>query len=266
MGTRPALINVMAKAAEKAGKKLARDFGEVEHLQISRKGPADFVSTADLNAQKSLRADLAKARPNFGFLTEEEDGQDDKPDAIERWIIDPLDGTTNFLHGIPHFAISIAVEKAGEVISGMVYNPVTHEMFWAEKNQGAFCSDTRIRVSSRKELTKSLVATGLPFKGSGRDHDQVMKEVGMVVPKVAGFRRAGAASLDLAYVASGRLEAFWEHGLGAWDVAAGMIIVKEAGGFIAPMERGKNPVHTGALIATNAELHDGFVQLIRSAA
>lgn len=264
MPVRPALINVMAKACEKAGKSLSRDFGEIEQLQISRKGPADFVSTADLKAQKILRAELSRARPKFGFLTEEEDGQDDKSDANERWIIDPLDGTTNFLHGVPHFAISVAVERNGEIISGMIYNPVTNEMFWAEKNAGAFCTDTRIRASTRKNLSECLVATGLPWKGSDKNEKQVMKEVSTILPKTAGIRRAGAASLDLAYVASGRLDAYWESGLGVWDVAAGYIIAKEAGAFIAPLKIGQHPVNNAALIATNPEIHNEVVKIIRS--
>jgi len=265
MAHRPALINVMIKAAEKAGVGLSRDFGEIEHLQISKKGPADFVSTADFNSQKILREILSKARPKFGFLTEEDDGHKNDDNVNERWIIDPLDGTTNFLHAIPHFAISIAAERNGKIVAGVVFNPITNEMFWAHEGEGAFCSDKRIRVSSRKKMSECLVATGLPWKGSGRDKDQVIKEVSYILPKIAGFRRAGAAALDLAYVAAGRLDAYWETDLGIWDVAAGYIIAKEAGAFIAPIKKGRDPVFSASLIATNAEIHDNFVKIIRNA-
>ena len=266
MVMRPALINVMAKAAEKAGKGLRRDFGEVEHLQISRKGPADFVSTADLKAQKILREELGKARPNFGFVMEESDGAAaDKAGITERWIVDPLDGTTNFLHGVPHWCISIAAERDGEIVAGLIYNPVTDEMFWAEKGVGAYCSSARMRVSSRKDLSECLISTGLGFKGSPKDHTAVLKQVAVVMNQVAGIRRAGAAALDLAYVAAGRYDGYWESGLGIYDVAAGYLIVKEAGGFVSPLEKGKDPVKSAALIATNAEIHDKLVKMIRDA-
>lgn len=265
MVMRPALINVMAKAAEKAGKGLRRDFGEVEHLQISRKGPADFVSTADLKAQKILREELGKARPNFGFVMEESDGGADKTGASERWIVDPLDGTTNFLHGVPHWCISIAAEREGEIVAGLIYNPVTDEMFWAEKGVGAYCSSTRLRVSTRSDFSECLIATGLGFKGSPKDHVQIIKQVAIVMPQVAGIRRAGSAALDLAYVAAGRYDGYWESGLGCYDVAAGTIIVKEAGGFISPMKVGQHPVRDGAVIATNAAIHDKLVKMVREA-
>lgn len=265
MVMRPALINVMAKAVEKAGKSLVRDFGEVEHLQISRKGPADFVSTADLKAQKILREELGKARPSFGFYMEETDGVVDKPDASERWIVDPLDGTTNFLHAMPHWCISVGVEREGEIVAGMIYNPLSDEMFWAEKGVGAYCSSKRLRVSVRKDLSECLIATGLPFKGSKRKPVDALKELGNVMPMVAGIRRAGSAALDLAYVAAGRYDGYWESGLGMYDVAAGYIIVKEAGGFVSPMQKGKDPVKTGGIIATNAEIHDKLVKLVRDA-
>lgn len=263
MPVRPALINVMAKAAEKAGRGLARDFGEVEHLQISRKGPADFVSNADFKAQKTLREELSHARPKFGFLMEEDDGAADTSSAQERWIVDPLDGTTNFLHGMPHWAISIAVERAGELIAGLIYNPITDEMFWAEKGLGAFLNSKRLRVSARKDLSDCLIGVGLPFMGSGRDVPSTQRQLGAVMPQVAGVRRAGAASLDMAYVAAGRFDAYWESGVQPWDVAAGYVIVKEAGGFVSPLELGKHPVNDGALIASNVEIHDKMVKILR---
>ncbi len=263
MVMRPALINVMAKACEKAGRRLVRDFGEVEHLQISKKGPADFVSTADLTAQKTLREELMHARPNFGFFGEEDDGGNTNEGAAERWIVDPIDGTSNFLHSIPHFAISIAVEKNGKIISGMIYNPITDEMFWAEKGVGAYCSGKRLRVSGRKNLAECLVSTGFGWKGANRNDVLELKQANAAISHTAGIRRMGSAALDLAYVAAGRYDAYWEAGLKAWDVAAGYIIVKEAGGSIASLNLGQDPVHSGALIATNFEIHDKFVKLIR---
>jgi myo-inositol-1(or 4)-monophosphatase len=265
MPVRSALMNVMFKAAEKAAKGLVRDFGEVEHLQISRKGPADFVSTADLKAQKTLREELSKARPAFGFLMEENDGEADTSGASERWIVDPLDGTTNFLHGMPHWAISIAAERGGEIIAGLVYNPIVDEMFWAEKGIGAYLNNQRLRVSARQELADCLIATGLPFKGSKQQTPEALKALEAVMPQVAGIRRAGAAALDMAYVAAGRFDAYWESGINPWDVAAGYIIVKEAGGFITSHHPGKNPVMDGSVIASNEGIHDKIVKILQNA-
>ena len=263
MVMRPALINVMAKAAEKAARGLVRDFGEIEHLQISRKGPADFVSTADFKAQKTIREELSHARPKFGFLMEEADGEADTSSAAERWIVDPLDGTTNFLHGVPQWAISIAAEREGEIIAGLIYNPISDEMFWAEKGLGAYLNSQRLRVSSRKDLAECLIGTGLPFKGSQQKVPESLHALEAIMPRVAGIRRMGAASLDIAYVAAGRFDAYWESGIQPWDVAAGSVIVKEAGGFIAPFERGKDPVKDGSIIATNGEIHDKIVKILR---
>lgn len=262
---RPALVNVMVKAADKAARVLRRDFGEVENLQISRKGPADFVSNADLRCQATLREELGKARPAFGFLMEEDDGAPDTSKAAERWIVDPLDGTTNFLHGLPHFAISIAAEREGEIVAGLIYNPITDEMFWAEKGLGAFGNNKRLRVSGRTNLSECLIATGIPFKGSRRKSADFLPELTAIMPHVAGIRRFGAASLDMAYVAAGRYDAYWESGIYPWDVAAGALMVKEAGGFIAPFKTGKNPVLDGAIIATNAGLHEKIVKMLREA-
>ena len=265
MVMRPALINVMAKAAEKAGKGLVRDFGEVGHLQISRKGPADFVSTADLKAQKILREELGKARPQFGFLMEETDNGDNKPDAPERWIVDPLDGTTNFLHGVPHWCISIAVEKKGDIVAGLIYQPLTDEMFWAERGVGAYCSSTRLRVSARSDLSECLMGGETYMKGKTEGMPRLLKQMAAVMPNCAGIRCMGSAALDLAYVASGRFDGYWQEGLGPWDVAAGSLIVKEAGGYVSPMETGKNLVTSGSLIASNAEIHDKLVKMVREA-
>ncbi len=264
MATRSALITVMARAAERAAKGLVRDFGEVEHLQVSRKGPADFVSVADTKAEKILREDLAKARPDFGFLMEESGASKGK-DPDQRWIVDPLDGTTNFLHGLPHWAISIALEKAGEIVAALVYEPVHDEMFWAEKGQGTFLNHRRLRVSERRRLEDSVVATGMPFKGRGGDA-RFLAELQAVMPEVAGVRRWGSAALDLAYVAAGRYDGFWERGLSPWDTAAGVLLVTEAGGFVAEIEGGRNPVFGGSVLASNAHLHKPLAKLLTSAA
>ncbi|MDD3371880.1 MAG: inositol monophosphatase family protein [Alphaproteobacteria bacterium] len=265
MFVRSALINVMFKAADKAAKSLVRDFGEVENLQVSRKGPADFVSNADFNAQKIIRQELSRARPEFGFLMEEKDGEADTSGKPERWIVDPLDGTSNFLHGLGHWAISIAAERNGEIIAGLVFDPIKNESFWAEKGVGAYSSNKRLRVSSRKDFADCLIATGIPFKGVMHKRPNFAKQLDAIMPQVAGIRRWGAAALDLAYVAAGRYDAFWEEGLGAWDCAAGILLVREAGGFVAPMTPGDNPVRSGCLVASNAEIHEPLVKILRDA-
>jgi len=265
MPVRSALMNVMFKAADKAAKGLVRDFGEVENLQVSRKGPADFVSTADFNAQKIIRQELSAARPEFGFLMEEDDHFPDTSDKPERWIVDPLDGTSNFLHGLGHWAISIAAERGGELIAGLIYDPIKNESFWAEKGMGAYTSNRRLRVSSRKEFPDCLIATGIPFKGVMHKRPNFAKQLDAVMPQVAGIRRWGAAALDLAYVAAGRYDGFWEEGLGAWDCAAGILLVREAGGFVAPIKPGENPVKTGGLVASNPNIHEPLLKMIRDA-
>ncbi|WP_448190557.1 inositol monophosphatase family protein [Azospirillum sp. sgz301742] len=261
MATRSALINVMVRAAEKAGRALVRDFGEVEQLQVSRKGPADFVSAADMKAEKTLREELQKVRPEYGFLMEESGTSKGKDDTT-RWIVDPLDGTTNFLHGLPHWAISIAVEKAGEIVAGVVYEPVHDQMFWAEKGAGAFLNHQRLRVSARRKLEDSVLATGIPFKGRP-GHQQFLAEAEKVMTEVAGIRRFGAASLDLAYVAAGRYDGYWERGLSPWDVAAGVLLVTEAGGFVGEIGGGRNPVYGGTILAANSHLNLPLATLLR---
>jgi myo-inositol-1(or 4)-monophosphatase len=255
----------MARAAEKAARGLKRDFGEVENLQVSRKGPGDFVSTADFNAQKILREELGRARPDFGFLMEENDGAADSSAKSERWIVDPLDGTTNFLHGLGHWAISIAAERDGEVIAGFVLDPIKDETFWAERGTGAYLNNRRLRVSARTELGDCLIGTGAPFKGVMHRAPNFVPQLQAVMPNVAGIRRMGAAALDLAYVGAGRLDGFWENGLQPWDVAAGLLIIKESGGFISPIDP-KEPaakITSGSLIASNTAIHDQLVKLIR---
>ncbi len=265
MTARSALINVMAKAAEKTAKLLKRDFGEVEHLQVSRKGPADFVSTADLAAQKTLREELGRGRPDFGFVMEEQDGAPDTSAKPDRWIVDPLDGTTNFLHGLAHWCISIAVARGNEIVAGLIYDPVRDEMFWAEKGLGAYCNNKRLRVSARKDLGDCLIATGMPFKGVMDVKPGFEKELMAVMPEVSGIRRFGAAALDLAYVAAGRYDGYWEAGLNAWDIAAGLLLVKEAGGFVSPFNPKQDILGSGDLIASNSAIHDRLVDILRKA-
>src|SRR5437016_13934336 len=220
----------MTSAALKAARGLVRDFGEVEQLQVSVKGPGEFVSAADLKAERIIKAELRKARPGYAMLFEES-GAEPGSDPRHRWIVDPLDGTTNFLHGIPHFAISIALERDGEIIAGVVYEPTRDEMYWAEKGAGAYLNDRRLRVSARRQLAESVVGTGLPFR-DGADQPVYLGTLAAVLPATSGVRRFGAAALDLAYVAAGRLDGFWEFGLSPWDIAAGLAAVRGAGGFV----------------------------------
>jgi len=229
-----ALLNVMTNAARKAGRSLTRDFGEVEQLQVSVKGPANFVTAADHRAEDILFRELSHARPDYNFLMEER-GQIDGADKTHRWIVDPLDGTTNFLHGVPIFAISIGLERDGELVAGLIYNPVMDELFVAEKGKGAFFNDRRLRVSARRELTDALVCTGIPHRGR-RGHPQFQSELKTLMPTVAGLRRTGAAAIDLAWTAAGRFDAFWERNLEPWDMAAGIVIVREAGGMVTDLD------------------------------
>lgn len=253
----------MSAAARKAARSLVRDFGEVEQLQVSRKGPADFVSVADTKAERILRTELAKARPDFGFLMEESGAIEGK-DVQHRWLVDPLDGTLNFLHGIPHFAISIALERAGEIVAGLIYDPVRDEMFFAERGTGAYMNDRRLRVSGRTKLIDSLIATGIPFFGRVH-HPAYLDMLSCVVDATAGVRRFGSAALDLAYVAAGRYDGFWETGLSPWDIAAGLLIVREAGGFVSEIEGGHKMLETGSVLAANDHLHLALGKLLRDA-
>lgn len=268
MPSHSGLFTIIERAARKAAPRLRRDFNEVQHLQVSRKGPADFVSMADQRAEQTLYEELLKARPDWGFVMEERGeiaGDPSKP----RFIIDPLDGTTNFLHGIPHFAISIAVEEPlpngkREVTTGLVYQPLTDESFWAEKGRGAWLQDQRLRVSSRRELTESVIATGIPFMGHG-DFAEWTRIFGSIAPQVAGIRRLGSAALDLAWVAAGRFDGYWESKLKIWDAAAGMLLVKEAGGFVTDFRGGDRSIERSEFLAANDGLHSKLHKLLAGA-
>lgn len=263
MTTRSAIINVMVRAADKAARGLKRDFGEVEQLQVSAKGPADFVSTADHRAERILREELTKARPTYGLVMEESGATEGK-DPHHRWIVDPLDGTTNFLHGVPHFAISIALQRGNEILAGVIYDPIKDELFWAEKGGGAFLNDRRLRVSSRRKLEEALVGTGMPYHGHGRS-DRFLAQLEALMGSVAGVRRLGAAALDLAYVAAGRFDAFWEESLSIWDIAAGVLLVREAGGYVTTTDGGDDVLETGSVLAANDQLHQPMCRLLRKA-
>ncbi len=257
-----ALMNVMVKAARRAGRSLKRDLGEIENLQVSMKGPANFVSLADKRAEEMLYTDLTKARPGYGFIGEE-GGKREGDDKTHTWIVDPLDGTTNFLHGIPQFAISIGLQREGVIIAGLIYNPANEELYTAEKGKGAFLNDTRLRVAGRKQLHDCVIACGLPHIGRG-DHELSRKEMTALQPKVAGLRRFGAASLDLAYVAAGRLDGYWERNLQQWDMAAGIVLIREAGGVVSDiLGRDIDAMSTGDIVCGNESVHDQLVKIIK---
>ena len=264
VSTQSALLKVMSDAARKAARGLNRDFGELGELQVSRKAPADFVSAADLKAEQTLFEALEKARPGYSFMGEER-GLIEGTDKTHTWIVDPLDGTTNFLHAIPHFAINIALEREGVVVAAVTYNPVTNELFWAEKGKGCFVNDKRLRVAGRKHLDESVLGTGIPFLGHGQ-HARFLKELHQISQRVAGVRRFGAASLDLAYVAAGRLDGFWERDLKPWDMAAGVLMITEAGGKVTNADGGDDIMGTGSICAANLELHPLLVEKLKAAA
>ncbi len=257
-------LNLMIKAARRAGKSLVKDFREVENLQVSTKGPGDFVSKADREAERLIKEDLMGARPTYGWLGEENGGEDGA-DPTRRWIVDPLDGTTNFLHGMPHWAISIALEHKGEIVSAVVYDPAKDEMFWAEKGAGAWLNDNRrLRVSGRRSMAEAVFATGVPF-GAKKTLPAMLADLARLMPACAGVRRWGAASLDLAYVAAGRFDGYWERELQPWDIAAGLLLVKEAGGLVGPVREGDDILGRGAVLCANEPLFEGFGKIIRNA-
>ncbi len=259
---RSPLMTVMTDAVMKAARSLKRDFGEVEHLQISEKGPGDFVSHADIKAERTVRAELARTRPEYGFLGEE--GGETKGDGRNRWIVDPLDGTTNFLHGIPHFSISIALEREDTVVAGLIYNPITDDLFTAERGKGAFLNDKRLRVAGRRRLADSVISCGLPHLGRG-DLELNRREMAAVQEKVAGLRRFGSAALDLAFIAAGRFDGYWERGLSPWDMAAGILLVREAGGYVTDLQGKDTMLTTGDIIAGNEIIHRDLLNALRAA-
>jgi len=254
-------LNVMIAAARKAGRPLIRDFNELENLQISMKGPADFVTSADRRTEKILIEELSKARPGYGFLGEE-GGAIEGADKTHRFIIDPIDGTSNFMHGIPHFAISIGLEREGQLVSGVVYNPATDDLFTAEKGHGAYLNNKRLRVAARKDMAPCLIATGLPFKGrDGRA--RALAETEAVLNVTAGIRRFGTASLDLAWTAAGRLDGYWERNIQIWDVAAGIVLLREAGGIVSDFQGRTDSLNGSEIVCANEHIHPQLLRLLK---
>ena len=256
-----ALLTVMIAAVRKAARALARDFGEVENLQVSRKGPGDFVTNADKRSEKILFDELSRARPGYGFLMEER-GEVPGTDKTNRFIVDPLDGTTNFMHGNPHFCISVALERERELVAGVVYDVIKDELFWAEKGQGAYLNDKRLRVSGRANLADSAIAVALPHQGRAND-EKLIKEIQRMAPLVAAMRSTGSAALDLAYVAAGRFDGYWDRALKFWDIAGGAVIVREAGGFAREPD-GKDFTDTGAVLAANDKLFAQMMAVLKN--
>lgn len=254
-------LNIMVKAARRAGRSLAKDFREVENLQVSVKGAGDFVSKADISAEEILKEDLMEARPTYGWKAEEST-EIPGTDPTRRWIVDPLDGTTNFLHGLPHWAVSVALEHKGEIVAGVVHDPSKDETFFAEKGQGAWMNESRIRASGRTHMIETIYSTGLPFAGRV-DLPETLQELARILPACAGVRRWGAASLDLAYVAAGRYDGFWERGLKPWDMAAGLVLVREAGGLVEPLKKGESIIDSGSVICANEPMFERFAKVIR---
>jgi myo-inositol-1(or 4)-monophosphatase len=262
--TPSALIKVMSDAVRKAARGLTRDFGEVAELQVSKKGPGDYVSAADLKAEQVLFEALNAARPGYSFLAEER-GLIEGTDKTHTWIVDPLDGTTNFLHAIPHFAVTVALEREGQLVAGVTYNPISNEHFWTEKGRGAFLNDKRLRVAARRDLTESVIGTGIPFVGRP-GHGLFLKELHQISQRVSGVRRMGSAALDLAFVAAGRFDGYWERGLSKWDVAAGVLLVTEAGGVVSDADGAADVLETGNVCAANPELHPLLLRRLKAAA
>lgn len=255
-----ALMTVMVNAARKAGRSLARDYGEVQHLQVSVKGPANFVSLADTRAEEIIHAELSKARPGYSFLMEES-GEIKGADQTHRWLVDPLDGTTNFLHSIPLFCTSIGLEREGQLVAGVIYNPIIDELYTAEKGKGAFMNDRRLRVAARRTLDDCVVATGIPHRGRP-GHAPFLAEIDTVMKQVAGVRRTGSAAIDMAWTAAGRFDAYWERGIKPWDMAAGILMVREAGGFATDLEGGDDMLATGDVLVGNKEIQRALLSLL----
>jgi myo-inositol-1(or 4)-monophosphatase len=263
LSTPTALLKVMIDAARKAGRGLARDFGELNELQVSKKGLGDYVSAADLKAEQVVIQELTKARPGYGFQCEES-GVTEGSDKTHTWIVDPLDGTTNFLHAIPQFAVNIALKRGDMIVAAVTYNPATNELFWSERGKGAFLNDKRIRVSARTQLSESLIGCGVPFIGRP-GHATLLKELHQITQRVSGVRRFGSAALDMAWVAAGRLDGFWERNLNPWDIAAGILLITEAGGKVSGIDEGEDALESGNLVAGNMEIHPLVLERIRAA-
>ena len=263
MTTPTTLLKVMIDAVRKAARGLTRDFGEVAELQVSKKGAGDYVSAADIKAEQVLFEELMRVRPGYGFIGEER-GLIEGSDKTHTWIVDPLDGTTNFLHAIPHFAVTAALERDGVIVAGVTYNPISNEMFWAEKGKGAYLNDKRLRVAARRHLDETVLATGIPFIGKP-GHAVFLKELHQVSQKVSGVRRFGSAALDLAYVAAGRFDGYWERGLQNWDMAAGTLLVTEAGGKVTDADGDSAPLHSGTVLASSLELHPLILETLKGA-
>ncbi len=261
---RSALMTVMTAAVLKAGRGLKRDFGEVENLQVSVKGPGDFVSAADRRSEKVLFEELSRARPGYGFVMEES-GIVEGPDKSHTWHIDPLDGTTNFLHGLPVFAVSVGLERDGVLMAGVVHNPATDDLFFAERGQGAWHNNRRLRVSARHHLDEALVGCGIPALGRASDHPRFKAELAQVLARAGVLRRLGAAALDLCYVASGSYDAYWERGVKSWDVAAGAVIVREAGGSVSDADGADALIGAGSVLAGNGSIHRQLLEVLRLA-
>ncbi|KXF76239.1 inositol monophosphatase [Paramesorhizobium deserti] len=258
---RSAILNVMVQAAMKAGRSLARDFGEVQNLQVSLKGPGDYVSQADKRAEDIVHTELSRARPDYSFLMEET-GAIEGSDSQHRWLVDPLDGTTNFLHGIPIFAVSIALERQGQIVAGVIYNPAMDELYTAERGGGAFLNDRRLRVAARAKLQDAVIGTGVPHLGRGH-HGNYLLELRNVMGETAGIRRLGAVALDLAYVAAGRLDGFWEDALFPWDIGAGILLIREAGGFLSDKNGGQDMFETKSVVAGNEAIHSALLKVLK---
>ncbi len=259
---RSALMNVMTAAVLKAGRGLKRDLGEIENLQVSVKGPGDFVTAADTRAEKTIFEELSRARPGYGFVMEES-GRVEGADRSHTWHIDPLDGTTNFLHGVPVFAVSVGLEREGHLVAGVVYNPATDDMYFAERGQGAYLNNRRLRVAARRDIAEALVGCGIPALGRAASHPRFKAEMAEVMARAGVLRRFGAASLDLAYVAAGSCDAYWERGVKSWDVAAGALLVREAGGFVTTADGGDDLLGGGSILAGNEIMHRAMLDILR---
>lgn len=263
MTTPTTLLKVMIDAVRKAARGLTRDFGEVAELQVSKKGAGDYVSAADIKAEQVLFEELMRVRPGYGFIGEER-GLIEGSDKTHTWIVDPLDGTTNFLHAIPHFAVTAALERDGVIVAGVTYNPISNELFWTEKGKGAYLNDKRLRVAARRNLDETVLATGIPFIGKP-GHAVFLKELHQVSQRVSGVRRFGSAALDLAYVAAGRFDGYWERGLQTWDMAAGTLLVTEAGGKVTDADGDIAPLQSGTVLASSLELHPLILETLKGA-